>query len=69
MPSLYIAKNEVLRGVSFVLEAGRSAGLVGPSGGGKSTVMVPWPWFWSLPRTFFVTFCDLLFLCLEKKDL
>ena len=26
--------------MSFVLEAGTSAGLVGPSGGGKSTVMV-----------------------------
>lgn len=30
---------QVLKGVSFVLEAGTSAGLVGPSGGGKSTVM------------------------------
>ncbi|CAE7643961.1 ABCB5 [Symbiodinium sp. CCMP2592] len=30
---------QVLQGVSFVLEAGCSAGLVGPSGGGKSTVM------------------------------
>lgn len=31
---------QVLKGVSFTLEAGTSAGLVGPSGGGKSTVMV-----------------------------
>lgn len=30
---------QVLKGVSFTLEAGTSAGLVGPSGGGKSTVM------------------------------
>lgn len=30
---------QVLNGVSFVLAAGQSAGLVGPSGGGKSTVM------------------------------
>ena len=30
---------QVLKGVSFVVEAGTSAGLVGPSGGGKSTVM------------------------------
>ncbi|CAJ1461741.1 unnamed protein product, partial [Effrenium voratum] len=30
---------QVLKEVSFVLQAGMSAGLVGPSGGGKSTVM------------------------------
>jgi len=30
---------KVLKGVSFTLEAGQSAGIVGPSGGGKSTVM------------------------------
>jgi ATP-binding cassette subfamily B (MDR/TAP) protein 1 len=30
---------KVLKGVSFVIEAGQSVGLCGPSGGGKSTVM------------------------------
>eukprot|EP00931_Biecheleriopsis_adriatica_P061606 TRINITY_DN3704_c0_g1_i2.p1 TRINITY_DN3704_c0_g1~~TRINITY_DN3704_c0_g1_i2.p1 ORF type:complete len:1295 (-),score=340.44 TRINITY_DN3704_c0_g1_i2:505-4389(-) len=30
---------QVLKGVSFVLQAGQSAGVVGPSGSGKSTIM------------------------------
>lgn len=30
---------QVLRGVAFTVEAGQSVGVVGPSGGGKSTVM------------------------------
>mmetsp|Transcript_27047 Transcript_27047/g.62521 ORF Transcript_27047/g.62521 Transcript_27047/m.62521 type:complete len:1278 (+) Transcript_27047:121-3954(+) len=30
---------QVLKGMSFIVEQGQSAGLVGPSGGGKSTVM------------------------------
>jgi len=30
---------QVLKGVSFQIKAGQSVGLVGPSGGGKSTIM------------------------------
>ena len=35
----YVFCLQVLKGINFKIRAGQSVGLVGPSGGGKSTVM------------------------------
>jgi ABC-type multidrug transport system fused ATPase/permease subunit len=35
----YVPQREVLRGISFVIEPGKTTGIVGPSGAGKTTMM------------------------------